>query len=83
MLPTHPNAPTAEQRRVSLPYEIYEGMTEMGKHICRHIVAEKGTQVPPVTWGESWPTQEEYAAEHGSGDRQSVKTTLQIVDAKL
>ena len=58
-------------------------MTEMGKHICRHIVAEKGTQVPPVTWGESWPTQEEYAAKHGSGDRQSVKKTLQIVDAKL
>ena len=54
---------------MSLPYEIWEGMTEQGQRICRHIVAEKGAAVPKVQWGESWPTKEEYAKEHGEGDR--------------
>ena len=83
MLPTHPHAPRAEDRAISLSHEIWAGMTEQGQHICRHIVADEGAQVPAVSWGEQWPTEAEYAKEHGVGDRQSVATTLQIVSARL
>ena len=54
MLPTHPAAPTAENRRVSLPWEIYSRMTSMGQHICRHIYALEGTLVPEVKWQPDW-----------------------------
>ena len=54
MLPNHPAAPTAENRRVSLSRELFATLTPQGQHICRHIVAAPGETVPPVHWEPNW-----------------------------
>lgn len=57
-----PTSPGAEPASPSLPFEVWEKMTPHGQHICRNIVAAKGTQVPAVDWSPDWE-----GAEGGGG----------------
>ena len=46
-----PENPT---RTHSLPYESWEKMTQMGKHICRYLVCDPGEKPVRRDWKPDW-----------------------------